>query len=192
MTKLTRRGLAKSAALAAGGLALHVDPASAHGGGPHRPWKPEDDDDIALVNGNFITLADDRHKVTSVAIRGDRIVEVGRGRSVRKCKRTIDLKGATVIPGLIDSHQHFIRACHNPGYETRAIEAATSIAEVQKALAARAKTAPAGSSMLTPVGPAPWASVAESTGETAAKASTTRVLTAGPAGALWPPAALAP
>ena len=151
MTKLTRRGLAKSAALAAGGLALHVDPASAHGGGPHRPWKPEDDDDIALVNGNFITLADDRHKVTSVAIRGDRIVEVGRGRSVRKCKRTVDLKGATVIPGLIDSHQHFIRACHNPGYETRAIEAATSIAEVQKALAARAKTAPAGA-FLTCIG----------------------------------------
>ena len=114
MTKLTRRGLAKSAAVAAGGLALHVDTAAAHGGGRHRPWKPEDDDDIALVNGNFITLADDRGKVSSVAIRGDRIVEVGRGRSVRGCRRTIDLRGATVIPGLIDSHQHFIRGCHNP------------------------------------------------------------------------------
>ena len=144
MTKLTRRGLAKSAAVAAGGLALHVDTAAAHGGGRHRPWKPEDDDDIALVNGNFITLADDRGKVSSVAIRGDRIVEVGRGRSVRGCRRTIDLRGATVIPGLIDSHQHFIRGCHNPGYETRAIEAATSVAELQQAVAARARTAPAG------------------------------------------------
>ena len=141
---LTRRGLAKGAVLAAGGLALGTEGASAHGRGRH-PWKPEDDDDIALVNGNFITL--DRRDPTagSVAIRNGRIIEVGRrGRSVRGCKRTIDLKGATVIPGLIDSHQHFIRGTHNPGYETRFIESATSIADVQAALASRARRVPAG------------------------------------------------
>ena len=116
--KLTRRALAKGAALAAGGAALHVDAADAHWR-RHHPWRPEDDDDIALVNGNFLTLDGRDSRAGSVAIRGDRIVEVGRGRVVRGCKRTIDLRGATVIPGLIDSHQHFIRGCHNPGYETR-------------------------------------------------------------------------
>jgi len=143
---ITRRGLAKSAVFAAGGLALGADRASAHGPGhgpnPHRP--EEFDDDIALVNGNIITLDARDSLASSIAIRAGRIVEVGRGRSVRACKRTIDLKGATVIPGLIDSHQHFMRACHNPGHEVRAIEAATTVAELQQAIADRAKTVPVG------------------------------------------------
>ena len=148
MAGLTRRGLAKGAALAAGALAVRAEPAAAHHGlGPHHhgPWRPEDDDDIALVNGNILTLDARNTVANSVAIRGDRIVDVGRGRSqVRSCRRTIDLRGATVIPGLIDSHQHFMRACHNPGYETRGVEAATSIAELQGALYARSKSVPAG------------------------------------------------
>jgi imidazolonepropionase-like amidohydrolase len=74
---LTRRGLAKGAALAAGAFAIKAGPAAA-----------------------------DHHGPNSVAIRGDRIVEVGRGRArVRSCRRTIDLHGATVIPGLNDSHR---------------------------------------------------------------------------------------
>ena len=135
--RVTRRGLAKGAALAAGAFAVKAEPAAATPRDRHapRPWRPDDDDDIALVNGNFITLNPRDSKVTSVAIRGNRIVDVGRGRSVRSCKRTIDLRGATVIPGLIDSHQHFIRACHNPGHEVRAIEAATTVAELQSARA---------------------------------------------------------
>jgi predicted amidohydrolase YtcJ len=149
--KVTRRTLAKGAALAAGGAALHVDTADAHGWWGRRRWRPEDDDDVALVNANILTLDGRDTRAGSVAIRGDRIVEVGRGRNVRGCKRTIDLRGATVVPGLIDSHQHFIRACHNPGYETRGVEAATSIAEVQAALAARTRTVPVGG-MLTCIG----------------------------------------
>src|SRR5262245_52426247 len=106
--KLTRRTLAKGAMLAAGGAALSADTADAHGWWGRRPWRPDDDDDIALVNGNFLTLDGRDSRAGSVAIRGDRIIDVGRGRSVRGCKRSIDLRGATVIPGLIDSHQHFI------------------------------------------------------------------------------------
>ncbi len=147
---LTRRGLAKGALLTAGAIAVKAEPASAHfhGGGMgmhHSPWRPDDDDDIALVNGNILTLDGRNTVANSVAIRGDRIVDVGRGRGqVRSCKQTIDLRGATVIPGLIDSHQHFIRACHNPGYETRGVEAATSIAELQGALYARSRSVPVG------------------------------------------------
>src|SRR5262245_30300191 len=151
---LTRRGLAKGAVLAAGGLALGAETAPAHGGGDHDGHGRDDDGDgdLALVNGRFITLDKREPSASSVAISNGRIVEVSRhGRKVRGCKRVIDLKGATVIPGLIDSHQHFIRGTHNPGYETRAIEAATSVAELQQALAARARTAPAGA-FLTCIG----------------------------------------
>jgi predicted amidohydrolase YtcJ len=148
---LTRRGLARGAVLAAGGLAVGSETASGHAG-EGSSSRPEDEGDLALVNGNFITLGREQAFATSVAISGGRIVEVHRrGRAVRGYKHTIDLKGATVIPGLIDSHQHFVRGTHNPGYETRFIESATSIAELQAALAARARTAPAGA-FLTCIG----------------------------------------
>jgi predicted amidohydrolase YtcJ len=150
---LTRRGLAKGAVLAAGGLALGADAASA--GGRHddddddHHGRHDDDGSLALVNGNIITLDRRDSRASAVGIRNGRIVEVGR--SVRDYKRKIDLKGATVVPGLIDSHQHFVRGTHNPGYETRFIESATSIAQLQAALAARARTAPPGA-FLTCIG----------------------------------------
>jgi predicted amidohydrolase YtcJ len=55
----------------------------------------------------------------------------------------IDLKGATVIPGLNDSHIHFIRLGIDPGYGVRDIEVAQSINELQQIIAARATTVPA-------------------------------------------------
>jgi predicted amidohydrolase YtcJ len=150
---LTRRGLAKGAALAAGGLALGAETSAAHGRdkGGHGHDHDDDGGDLALVNGNIITLDRRQPYAESVAISDGRIVEVSRHGRVKGRKRTIDLKGATVVPGLIDSHQHFIRGTHNPGYETRFIESATSIADVQAALAARARTAPAGA-FLTCIG----------------------------------------
>jgi predicted amidohydrolase YtcJ len=59
------------------------------------------------------------------------------------CGKVIDVKGATVIPGLIDSHLHFIRDGLNPGHEVRIIELATSIAELQQMIADRIKQLPA-------------------------------------------------
>jgi predicted amidohydrolase YtcJ len=47
-----------------------------------------------------------------VAIRGDKIIFVGKDRDAEKLRaentRVIDLQGATVIPGLIESHTHFV------------------------------------------------------------------------------------
>ena len=148
---LTRRGLAKGAVLAAGGLALGSETAAAAQSNDSKP-DGGGEGDLALVNGNIITLDPNVPVASAVGITDGRIVDVARnGRQVRGRKRVIDLKGATVIPGLIDSHQHFIRGTHNPGYETRFIESATSIAELQAALADRARTAPAGA-FLTCIG----------------------------------------
>jgi len=85
--------------------------------------------DTILANGKIITV-DDRFAIAeAIAIRGQRIVAVGTTSEVSKLKgsqtQVIDLKGLTVIPGLIDNHAHWIRAAeHNElrwdGVTTRA------------------------------------------------------------------------
>jgi hypothetical protein len=78
--------------------------------------------DLALINGKFLTLDDKNSIVSAVAIRNGRIAETGRHpQALQSCAQTIDLRGATVIPGLIDSHVHFIRCGINPGHEVRII-----------------------------------------------------------------------
>jgi imidazolonepropionase-like amidohydrolase len=44
---------------------------------------------------------------TTVVIRGDRIADIQPGYVDRADARTIDLKGRTLLPGLIDTHVHF-------------------------------------------------------------------------------------
>jgi predicted amidohydrolase YtcJ len=100
--------------------------------------------DLALVNGRFLTMNPQNPVVSAVAIRNGKFAEIGRADDLGRCARTINLRGATVIPGLIDSHCHFIRDGLNPGHEVRALELAASIAELQSMIAERAKTAPAG------------------------------------------------
>jgi predicted amidohydrolase YtcJ len=85
--------------------------------------------DLVLVNGRVYTLAWDepspdgtparnaprapegwRPDAEAVAVRGDRIVFVGSARAAEAYRgpatRWVDLRGATLIPGLIDSHTH--------------------------------------------------------------------------------------
>jgi predicted amidohydrolase YtcJ len=70
--------------------------------------------DTVLVNGKILT-ADERFTTAqALAIRGGRIASLGTTSEIRKSAgpgtRVIDLQGRTVIPGLIDSHMHAIRA----------------------------------------------------------------------------------
>ena len=70
--------------------------------------------DTILVNGKILS-ADARFSTYAAgAVRDGRIVALGTDADIRKLAdkdtRVIDLKGRTVIPGLIDSHMHAIRA----------------------------------------------------------------------------------
>src|SRR5438132_7282292 len=70
--------------------------------------------DIVLVNGKILTV-DERSSIQQALAIGDgKILAVGSTADVRKLAgpktRVIDLLGRTVIPGLIDSHLHGIRA----------------------------------------------------------------------------------
>ena len=58
-------------------------------------------------------------------------------------RSSINLKGRTVIPGLIESHIHFVSLGNRPGHHV-VIERATNIAEIQELLAARRPSVPAG------------------------------------------------
>jgi predicted amidohydrolase YtcJ len=72
--------------------------------------------DLVLSNGKIITV-DERFTVAqAVAIKGDRIVAVGGNQDIARlagpATKTIDLRGRSVIPGLIDNHMHLLRAAN--------------------------------------------------------------------------------
>jgi predicted amidohydrolase YtcJ len=101
--------------------------------------------DLALINGKFLTMDDKDSVVSAVAIRNGRIAEVGRhAQAIGPCAQTINLRGATVIPGLIESCDHIVSfSNYRPGYHT-VLENATSIGEIQEILAARRADVPPG------------------------------------------------
>jgi len=103
--------------------------------------------DTALVNGNIITLDEHSTVAEALAVRDGKIVAVGRSVDIRDlagpATRVIDLGGHTVIPGLIDSHMHAIRAALFYATEVNWI-GTRSIAEAMARIAAAARAARPG------------------------------------------------
>lgn len=70
--------------------------------------------DTILVGGRIVTLDERSTVAEAMAIRGDKIIAIGGAGPIRKLAgrktRVIELAGRMVIPGLIDSHMHAIRA----------------------------------------------------------------------------------
>ena len=85
--------------------------------------------DIVLLNGQIVTVDNNFSVREAVAIRGGRIAATGSTAEIRKLAgaqtRLIDLQGRTVIPGLIDSHLHAIRAALSFSTEVNWIGAST-------------------------------------------------------------------
>jgi predicted amidohydrolase YtcJ len=73
--------------------------------------KREPEADVVFKNGNIYTANDDKPKAEAVAAKYGRIVFVGSNAEAKKYEgkgvKVIDLKGATVVPGLVDAHYHF-------------------------------------------------------------------------------------
>ena len=106
--------------------------------------------DLILVNGKIITV-DDRFTIAqALAIERGRIVAVGTNAQIAKLAdagtQKIDLKGKTVIPGLIDNHAHWIRAAEHD--EVR-FDAVTSRAKALQLLAARVRAERPGEWIVT-------------------------------------------
>ena len=98
--------------------------------------------DTVLINGKVLT-GDARFSIQqAIAVREGKIAAVGSSADIRKlagaATRVIDLGGRTVIPGLIDSHLHGIRAATSFSTEVNWI-GAKSITEAMARIAAAAK-----------------------------------------------------
>lgn len=109
---------------------------------------------IILHNGRIVTVDADFTIAEAVSIRDGRFETIGSSAQVlagaTPDTRVIDLGGKTAIPGLFDSHLHLymtaLEAPRVPLIDCR------SIADVQAAIAERAKTTPKGEWILARMG----------------------------------------
>jgi hypothetical protein len=145
---LSRRQFLGAGATAGAAIAFGSGPASVAlsgqapqtaGGGRAQP-----DATLVLTNGRIHTM-DARNTIArTVSIRNGRFVAVGDALPARAPNtRVVDLKGRTVVPGVIEGHIHSVSLANRPGYHT-ILENTASIKEVQEALAARRKDVPQG------------------------------------------------
>lgn len=96
-------------------------------------------DDLRLTNGRIHTMNAQNTIVSEVTIQDGRFAAVGPTRNLKldPCTKTINLGGRTVVPGLIDNHNHIVLLGLRPGHDLR-LETAANIADVQAMIRARA------------------------------------------------------
>lgn len=151
-TGMTRRQLLGGAA-AAGAFAVLGGPAGVAAAADSRGGRAAagggGGENLLLVNGRIHTMDARGTVAKSVAIQDGRFVAVGTGaRAPGPRTRVINLKGATVVPGIIDNHNHIVLMGNRPGHHTP-LENAYSIADVQAIYAARAADIPDGAWITT-------------------------------------------
>jgi len=99
--------------------------------------------DYVFFNGEIIRFKGPH--ATALAVTGERISQLGTDQQLKKSigekTKIIDLKGRSVIPGLIDSHIHAIRAGLTENTEL-SWTGITSIKQALKILAERAESSP--------------------------------------------------
>ncbi|WP_298548298.1 amidohydrolase [uncultured Aquimarina sp.] len=72
--------------------------------------EPKEAADLLVFNANIYTVDDTQPKAEAFAIKDDRFIEIG---SLEKLSKTytftdsVNAKGKTIVPGLIDAHCHF-------------------------------------------------------------------------------------
>jgi predicted amidohydrolase YtcJ len=99
------------------------------------------DADLLLVNANVITMDQARPRAAAVTVAGGRITGVYDDNPDATAREVIDLKGATLIPGFHDAHNHMV------GFGLALTEVdlrVTSIDELYARIGARAADTPAG------------------------------------------------
>lgn len=105
---------------------------------------PPPDYCVRLENGVIHTMDAGNTIVSSVLVQDGKFTVIGSGSSPNNCvPKVIDLGGRTVVPGIIDNHNHIVLLGLRPGHDVR-IENAVTVREVLGAFEARAAEIPAG------------------------------------------------
>ncbi len=100
--------------------------------------------DLVLLNGKIVTVNADDSVVEAVAVQSGKILAIGSSAEVKKLAtkstKIFDLKGKTVLPGIIDSHTH----PHNAAMNFLEIDCRgrgiKGIKDIQAAIAKKAKS----------------------------------------------------
>jgi predicted amidohydrolase YtcJ len=136
-----RHGMAVLAALLAAGLVLA---GTGSGGGFLFGGEDAAEPDLILVNGRILTMDENEPRARAMAITDDEISAVGSSRAVARLAgphtQTINLRGRTVIPGLVDGHTHAIRGGQTFDDETYWLDARSldeALARITQATAER-------------------------------------------------------
>ena len=90
---------------------------------------------INLINANFITLDKECPNAESISIIDNKIAAIN---SIDTKFKSIDLKGATVIPGFVDSHFHLTNL--GKQLDTLHLKECKSAAEIAKKVLKKSKT----------------------------------------------------
>ena len=101
--------------------------------------------DLALVNANVLTMDPARPRASTVAIAGGRIEALDASTGVPAGSgRVVDLRGATVLPGFHDVHNHMVGFGMSLAEVDLRSDAAGSLDELYAAIARRAETTAPG------------------------------------------------
>ena len=101
--------------------------------------------DLTLVNANVLTMDRDRPRASTVAIARGRIEALDASSGVPAGSgRVVDLRGATVLPGFHDAHNHMVGFGMSLAEVDLRSSAAGSLDELYAAIARRAETTAPG------------------------------------------------
>jgi predicted amidohydrolase YtcJ len=77
-----------------------------------RAQSPDGPADVIFRGGPILTMSEGMPRAEALAIRGERILAVGRMQDVETQRgpgtRIVNMDGRTLLPGLIDPHMHFV------------------------------------------------------------------------------------
>jgi predicted amidohydrolase YtcJ len=151
---MLRAGAMAGVTAAAGAAAGAAGATAAAAGTTAAARETSPSEDLILHNGKIHTMDAANTVASAVAIRGGRIVGVGGNLNKLlqafpgERPKMINLHGRTVIPGIIDNHNHIVLMGNRPGHHTP-LENAYSIADVQQTFRDRAADVPAGEFITT-------------------------------------------
>jgi predicted amidohydrolase YtcJ len=102
--------------------------------------------DTIFLNGNIYTVNDKQPRAEAIAVKDGKIVFVGTNAEAGAFKgertRVVDLKGATVVPGMTDSHYHIMGV--GAREVTLNLEGTTSLEDFLSKVKARVDGTPKG------------------------------------------------